>query len=485
MTQSPSIVTVPTGVMAPEYQMRASFHGQQEAFLTDLSPSRGVRDDRLRRLDRLIATHQADFAESISHDFGTRSPIEIRISETMLLQGGIRSARRHLGRWMKPRRVATTLAFRPGHSRVTPQPLGVVGIISPWNYPLQLALGPLIGALAAGNRAMIKPSELTPLFAATLQAAVADTFSPDEVTVITGDTDIGKAFAALPFDHLVFTGSTAVGRDVAQAAAKNLTPVTLELGGKSPAIIDRSCNMKRAADSLAWSKLLNAGQTCIAPDYALVPREDIDRFVQAVRASMVKLYPTFQGNPDYTSIASDRHWHRLRALIDDARSLGARVIEIEPADAAAPRAGRQLAPALLLDVTEDMQVMREEIFGPVLPIVPYDAPAAALAYVNGHDRPLALYWFGANRTIRDQVLAGTISGGVVVNDAMLHFAQEGLPFGGVGPSGHGHYHGHYGFRQFSKEKPVFVQSRLSGVGLLRPPYKPSIGRVLDWLSHLV
>jgi coniferyl-aldehyde dehydrogenase len=466
-----------------EGELQALLRRQQIASRADMSPSRSVREDRLRRLARLIETHSEQFAASISEDFGVRSATEIRITETMLLQSGIRHAVRHLARWMKPQRVATALAYRPGRSMMIRQPLGVVGIISPWNYPLQLALAPLIGALAAGNRAMIKPSELTPLFSAALRTAVAETFTPDEVNVVTGDAIVGKAFAALPFDHLVFTGSTAVGREVAQAAAKNLTPVTLELGGKSPAIIDASCDMDGVVDRLAWGKLINSGQTCIAPDYVLVPRGDVDRFVRVLGTSMTRLFPAFRGNPDYTSIVSERHLHRLRDLVRDAVARGARIIEIEPSTDAIGSSDRQMAPTLLLDVDDEMRVMREEIFGPVLPIVPYDTLADALNYVNQRDRPLALYWFGTDHAARDQVLAGTIAGGVSINDTLLHIAQEGLPFGGIGQSGHGHYHGEFGFRQFSKEKPVFVQSRFSGAGIIRPPYKRSIGRVLGWLSH--
>jgi coniferyl-aldehyde dehydrogenase len=476
--------TVAASSTLADGDLQALLRRQQKAFRDDMSPSRIVREDRLRRLARLIETHSEQFAASISADFGTRSSTEIRITETMLLQSGIRHALRHLSHWMKPRRVATALAYRPGRSMMMRQPLGIVGIISPWNYPLQLALAPLIGALAAGNRAMLKPSELTPQFSAALRAAVAEIFVPDEVHVVTGDAVVGKAFAALPFDHLVFTGSTAVGREVAQAAAKNLTPVTLELGGKSPAIIDASCDLEGIVDRLAWGKLINAGQTCIAPDYVLVPRGDVDRFIRALRTSMTRLYPAFRGNPDYTSIISERHLQRLRDLVSDAGARGARIVEIEPSTGATGRSDRQMAPTLLLDVDDDMRVMREEIFGPLLPIVPYDTLADALNYVNRRDRPLALYWFGTDHETRDRVLAGTIAGGVSVNDTLLHIAQERLPFGGVGSSGQGHYHGEFGFRQFSKEKPVFMQSRLSGAGIIRPPYKPSIGRVLGWLSHL-
>jgi coniferyl-aldehyde dehydrogenase len=461
----------------------ALLHLQQGAYLKDMLPSRDVRIDRLRRLSELVTSRADEFASAISNDFSTRSMVEIRITETLVLQAGIRHAIRNLARWMRARRVPTALAYQPGKSRIMRQPLGVIGIISPWNYPLQLALAPLIGALAAGNRAMIKPSELTPAFSKALASAVAEKFAPDEVAVVIGDASVGKRFSALPFDHLVFTGSTAVGREVAQAAAKNLTPVTLELGGKSPAIIDRSCNLETVIDRIAWGKLINAGQTCIAPDYLLVPRDEVNRFVQMLCNSMTSLYPKFRSNADYSGIISDRHLQRLKDLIDDARQRGAQVIEIEQIDDT-PSATRQLAPTVLLNVSDGMRVMNEEIFGPILPIVPYDKLEDALAYVNRHDRPLALYWFGEDRAVRDQVLAGTIAGGVSINDTLLHIAQEELPFGGVGASGQGHYHGEYGFRQFSKEKPIFIQSRFSGGGIIRPPYKASIGRILNWISRL-
>jgi coniferyl-aldehyde dehydrogenase len=463
--------------------LRALLRAHQAAFQSDMSPALRVRLDRLQRLNLLVESHAKEFAAAISRDFGTRSLIEIRITETLFLQSGIRHATRHLSRWMKARRVATALAYQPGKSMIMRQPLGVVGIISPWNYPLQLALAPLIGALAAGNRAMLKPSELTPAFSQALAEAIAKTFAVDEVSVVTGDASVGKQFAALPFDHLVFTGSTAVGREVAQAAAKNLTPVTLELGGKSPAIIDASCDIEGVIDRIAWGKLINAGQTCIAPDYMLVPRGEVDRFVALLRNSMRRLYPKFRSNPDYSGIISERHLRRLQELIEDARGRGATVIEIEPLEPSSAAAGRQLPPTLLLNVSDSMRVMSEEIFGPILPIIPYDSLEEALGYINRHERPLALYWFGQNTAARNQVLTGTIAGGVSINDTLLHIAQEGLPFGGVGASGQGHYHGEFGFRQFSKEKPVFIQSRFSGGGIIRPPYKPSIERVLNWLSR--
>jgi coniferyl-aldehyde dehydrogenase len=462
----------------------ALLQGQQTAFCLDMLPSLAVRQDRLRRLNRLLETHADQFAAAISADFGARSAVEIRITETLVVQSAIAHARRWLPKWMKARRVGTAIAFRPGRARIIRQPVGVVGIISPWNYPLQLGLGPLVGALAAGNRAMIKPSEFTPQFSSALRTAIASHFSADEVVVVTGDAGVGKAFAALPFDHLLFTGSTHVGREVAVAAAKNLTRVTLELGGKSPAIIDASCDLDRIVDRLAWGKLINAGQTCIAPDYVLSPRGKIEHLVEALRTSMSRLYPHVSTNRDYSSIISERHLERLRDLVEDARSRGARVVEIEPAIGEQP-GGRRLTPTLLLGVDDTMRVMHEEIFGPILPIVPYDSLNDAIDYVNRRDRPLALYWFGKSRTARERVLGGTISGGVSINDTLIHVAQENLPFGGIGPSGQGHYHGEYGFREFSKEKPVFFQSRFAGTGIIRPPYKPSIHRVLRLLSHLM
>ena len=456
----------------------------QQAHAADLLPGHAVRAERLRRLQALVDTDGPALAQAISEDFGGRSLTEIRITEVMVLQAGLRDALRHLARWMRPRRVGVALAHRPGRARLMPQPLGVVGIVSPWNYPLLLSLGPLTGVLAAGNRAVLKPSELTPRFSDALVQAVARHFSPDEVAVVTGDADVGRAFVDQPWDHLVFTGSTAVGRQVAQAAARHLTPVTLELGGKSPVIIDASCPLSPVLmDRLAWGKLINAGQTCIAPDYLLVPRAQQAALVEALQAAMRRLYPRFQGNPDYTSIISERHRQRLAGLVDSARAQGARVIELEAASTLA--IGRQMAPVLLQDVRDDMPVMQEEIFGPLLPIVPYDTLEQALAIVNRRDRPLALYWFGEDAAARERVLAGSLSGGVSINDTLLHIAQDGLPFGGVGPSGMGHYHGEHGFRQFSKDKPVFLQSRWSGGGLIRPPYGPGIGRLLNWLGKLL
>ncbi len=475
---------MPNSFQPPDESLEVLLRRQQAAFGREMNPSHEVRVGRLIRLEAMLEKWAETFASRIASDFGCRSHYEIKIAETMVVQGGLKHTRRHLKQWMKVKRMPPSLRYWPGRSFVIPQPLGVVGIISPWNYPLLLALSPLVGVLAAGNRALLKPSELTPAFSEALKTAIAEFFSPDEVAVVTGDPEVGRQFSELPFDHLLFTGSTAVGRLVAQAAARNLTPVTLELGGKSPVIIDSSCRLPGVIDRLTWGKLLNAGQTCIAPDYALVPRARVDEFVSVLQASMARMYPSIEANPDYTSIVSERHYHRLLDLVDDARSLGARVIEVNPAGESFDCTRRKLAPMILLDVSDNMRLMKEEIFGPLLPVVPYGTLEEAIHYINQREHPLAVYWFGRDASHREQVVAGTISGGVSINDTLLHLAQDDLPFGGVGPSGQGHYHGEYGFRQFSKEKPVFVQARFSGVSLLYPPFKSSLERVLKMISRL-
>lgn len=458
------------GSLPVEQHLLAALTAQRAAFAGDINPSFSVRQDRLQRLERLLVRHGEQFAELIARDFGSRSPTMTVLSEIVTVRSGIRHARRHLRRWMKPVRTSTAFVFLPGRGMIIRQALGVVGIIGAWNYPIQLLLSPLIGVLAAGNRALLKPSELTPLFAEALRAAVCEYFSADELVVINGGGETGRAFSALPFDHLVFTGSTVVGRQIAQAAAGNLTPLTLELGGKSPVIIDDSADIKLAVERIMWGKLLNAGQTCTAPDYIFVPEARMQEFVDRVQQAVTQFYPTIQSNPDYTSIINERHWQRLQSLLDDARTQGARLLQLNPGQEIESLGQRKMLPMLLLDVNENMRVMQEEIFGPLLPLLPYTSLDQALAWINERPRPLALYWFGRNRQRRDKILHRTLSGGVVINDTMLHAAQESLPFGGVGASGYGHYHGEFGFRQFSKEKPVFIQSRFASIRLLYPPY---------------
>ena len=458
---------------------------QRRAFEGDMNPGHATRADRLARLAAMTEKHAAAIGAAISVDFGHRSGHETQMAEILPALTTIRHARRHLRRWMRPRCMPTAIHFRPGYSRILRQPLGVVGIISPWNYPFLLAIAPAVAALAAGNRVMLKPSETTAHFAELLSRMVGEFFAADELSVVSGDAGTGRAFASLPFDHLLFTGSTTVGRQVAQAAARNLTPVTLELGGKSPAILDASCDLDAVSPRLVVGKMLNAGQTCIAPDYVLLPEGREEAFLSALRASVTRMYPTLAANPDYSSIISERHHARLEGLLVDARSKGARIVEINPGNETFPPATRKMPLNVVLNVDDGMALMQEEIFGPLLPVVAVADIGAAIRYVNRHPRPLALYWFVSDAANRDRVLAGTIAGGVTINDTLLHIAQEDLPFGGVGPSGQGAYHGEYGFLAFSKEKPVFFQSRLSGAWMFQPPYDRTFDRLLAILKKLV
>lgn len=465
--------------------MKTLFDQQRAAFAQDSFSDLAARLDRLARLKALMEKHEERFVQAISADFGHRSRHETLIAESFIALSDIAHTQKHLKRWMKPRRVATALHFLPGSSRIIPQPLGVVGIISPWNYPLQLAIVPAVAALAAGNRVMIKPSELTPRFSELLGEILAERFARDECAVVTGDAEVGRAFSSLPFDHLFFTGSTAVGRHVGVAAAANLTPVTLELGGKSPVIVGADANIDAVAKKVASGKLLNAGQTCIAPDYVLLPHASLDSFAHAYAQAVSELYPSLENNPDYTSIVNPRHYARLKGLIEDARTKGARFFEINPAHEVATPEARKLRPTILSQVNDGMSVMQEEIFGPVLPLLGYDSLDDAIAYVNAHPRPLALYYFGRDSHATERVLRETLSGGVTVNDTLLHIAQVNLPFGGVGPSGSGACHGDYGFKLFSKEKPVFIQSRFSGSALLFPPYGKFTETMLGWMKKIL
>ena len=455
----------------------------RSAFQSDMAPTLATRLDRLHRLSQMTMRHAQDIIDAISVDFGNRSPHETLIADLLSVDESLKHARRYLRGWMRPRRMPTGFKYLPGYNRLMAQPLGVVGVVAPWNYPYQLSMLPTVAALAAGNRVMIKPSELTPRTSDLMARLVQETFGADEVAVFPGDAALGKAFVELPFDHLFFTGSTAVGRIVAQAAAKNLTPVTLELGGKSPVIIDADSDFERIAPLVAIGKLFNAGQTCIAPDYALVPRTRVDEFTEAMTRAVAMLFPTLAGNRDYASIVNERHYARLAGLLADAKSHGARIVEINPAREWLRPAARKMAPTLLLDVSDEMTIMRDEIFGPLLPVVSYDSLDDAIAYVNRHDRPLALYWFGDNAARRDRVLQNTIAGGVTINGCLTHFAQEAQPFGGVGASGSGAYHGEYGFRTFSKEKAVFYQSRYGLVPFLLPPYGKLLDAVMAWYTR--
>ena len=465
-------------------RMESAFQGLRAASRRELDVPLALRRDRLARLGALLTRHGANFAAAISDDFGHRSAHETLFAEAVIVEAAIKHARRNVAHWMAPRRMPTALQFRPGSNRILPQPLGVVGVIAPWNYPLMLSLSPAVSALAAGNLVMIKPSERAPRFAACLNKAVREFFAETELAVEEGGPAVSERFAGLPFDHLLFTGSAAVGRLVAASAAKNLTPVTLELGGKSPAIIDRSADLPLAARRIAFGKLLNAGQTCIAPDYVLCPAELQEQFVALLFAAAASMYGANPDNPDYSAIVDAAHYERLQRFIADAADKGAR-IERKADRPEAWTAARKIPPCVVLSSSEDMLVRREEIFGPILPVVPYARADEAIAYVNGHDRPLALYWFGSDRAVRERMLRRTVSGGVSVNDCLTHIAQEHQPFGGVGESGWGSYHGEWGFRTFSKEKPIFYQSRLSALDYLLPPYGAMFDRAIRLLRWII
>ena len=454
-------------------QLQAAFQRQRSAFAGNPLPSLEQRRQWLKALLELLRSEQQALIDAISADFSNRSADETLLAEIMPSLHGIHYASRRLGKWMKPSRRQVGLAFQPASARVLYQPLGVVGVIVPWNYPLYLAIGPLVGALAAGNRVMIKMSESTPATSQLVKDLLARVFPEDLVSVALGEAEVGMAFSKLPFDHLLFTGATSIGRHVMRAAAENLTPVTLELGGKSPAIVSADVPLEHAAERIAFGKTLNAGQTCVAPDYVLVPRDRVDGFVSAYRDVVQRFYPQLKDNPDYTAIINERQLARLNGYLQDAQAKGARIVPIYP-----EAQGRRLPQSLVLDVNDDMKLMQDEIFGPLLPVVPYERLDDAFAYVNARPRPLALYYFGYDKREQQRVLHETHSGGVCLNDTLLHVAQDDMPFGGIGPSGMGHYHGHEGFLTFSKAKGVFIKQRFNAARLIYPPYGKAIQKLV-------
>lgn len=459
--------------------MRATLDRQKLAQLTDGPPSAAVRIDRLDRAIGLLVDHADEIAEALREDFGHRSVQGSLVTDVVASIEPLKHAKRHLRGWMRRERRKVSpapLALLGVRAWVDYQPKGVVGVISPWNFPFNLTFAPLAGILAAGNRAMIKPSEFTPRSSALMQRMIGEAFDDTEIAVMVGDASVGAAFAALPFDHLLFTGATSVARHIMRAAAENLVPVTLELGGKSPAIVGIEADLDLAAKRLMFGKSLNAGQVCVAPDYALVPQGKVDDFAGALDRAVTGMFPALARNPDYTEIVSSRHEARLRGYLDDARAKGATLREINPGGETLT--GRRMAPTIVMGANDAMEVMRNEIFGPILPIVAYDGIDEAIAYINGRARPLSLYYFGNDASEQERVLARTVVGGVTINDTVMHLTADDLPFGGVGPSGMGAYHGVDGFRTFSHARPVYRQSRFDITSMLRPPYGKAIRRLL-------
>lgn len=453
------------------------FESQRSAYKENPNPTAEERITHLKSLRKALVKHQEAIVAAIDEDFGCRSRDESLLAEIFPSVEGIRYAVRNVKKWMRPSRRKVGALFQPARARVIYQPLGVVGVIAPWNYPVYLTIGPLTGALAAGNRVMIKMSEYTPRTAAVVKKMLQEIFDENRVAVITGEADVGAAFSKKAWDHLLFTGSTMVGRHVMRAASENLTPVTLELGGKSPAIIGRFVPMQDAAERIAFGKLFNVGQTCVAPDYVLCPRHRKDAFVEAFREAVAGMYAKMAENPQYTAVINEKQHERLQGLLRDAAEKGAQILEVNPAGEKFANT-RKMPIHLVMDGSDEMKVMQDEIFGPILPVVLYDSLRDAVDYVNQRPRPLALYFFDYDKEKVDYVITNTHSGGVVINDTLAHVAQDDMPFGGVGDSGMGQYHGHEGFLTFSKAKGVLFKPRFNSTRLIYPPY----GR---WIHKLI
>jgi coniferyl-aldehyde dehydrogenase len=462
-------------------EFRSCFDAQRAAYLAAPQPDYAERLADLKALSRLLSENRATIVAAINADFGNRSEFETLFAELFPVHAAIHDAARRLRSWMKPRRRSVDLLTFPGaRNRVIPQPLGVVGVIVPWNFPLLLSFSPLVDILAAGNRAMVKMSDNSRRLAELLIRTAPKYFPEAKLSFFDDPGGLGPGFSSLPFDHLMFTGSSTTGRAVMANAARNLTPVTLELGGKSPAIVAPDFPIRTAAERILWGKMLNAGQVCLAVDHVFLPRGAETEFVAQCERLFVERYPDING-PDFTSIIDQKSYDRLVAAVEDARAKGATVIDLAEGQKPDPRM-RKFPPRLLLNPSADMELMGREIFGPILPIRTYREPQEVVAAINAGDRPLAMYLFTRNAASRDFYIANVMSGGVAVNEPILHIGQRDLPFGGVGTSGIGHYHGREGFNRFSKLRPVFEQGPLSPVQMfLQPPYSRRSRRFVDFM----
>ena len=454
---------------------------QKNLNIKEGAPDIKLRTDRLDRVISMVTKNEKAIIAALQEDFGNRDPVMTAATEVASVVGPMQHAKKNLKKWMKTEKrkaaiapLGSALSLLGAKAEIRYQPKGVVGAISPWNFPLNLALAPLSGILAAGNRVMLKPSELTPSSSDITKSMIEEYFDESEIAVFVGDPEVGAAFSGLAFDHLIFTGGTAIAKHVMKAASENLVPLTLELGGKSPVVVGKSSKIKEAAQRVMQGKTMNAGQICLAPDYALVPEENIDEFVKAAVDVTSEMYPDMKDNEDFTSIINQKHYDRIQGYLADAKEKGAEVVEINPANEDfSQQPHHKIPPTLVLNPTDDMQIMQEEIFGPVLPIKTYSDVSETVDYINSKDRPLGLYYFGEDSKEKDYVLNNTTSGGVTVNDVISHIQMEDLPFGGVGPSGMGSYHGHDGFKEFSHAKAVYKQTNINLMKLagLVPPYK--------------
>ncbi|MEQ9397414.1 coniferyl aldehyde dehydrogenase [Haliea sp.] len=459
-----------------EQRMLQTLEAQRKDYLREGDVSAETRIDRLDRGIDVVLKYQDRIVAALDADFGCRARQVSLLTDVAASVTPMKHARKHLRKWMRPRRRPTMfpLNLLGGRSRIEYQPLGVVGVISPWNFPVNLTFGPLAGILAAGNRALIKPSEFTPATSEVMAEMVAEAWDEKEVAIFTGGPEVGQAFSALPFDHLLFTGATSVARHIMTAAARNLVPVTLELGGKSPVIVSRSANLEQSLERIMLGKTLNAGQICLAPDYLMVPEEKLQDVIAAAEKAVTAMYPTILGNPEYTAVVNERHYERLTGYLREAEERGFKTITINPAgeDFSAQQGSRKIPPTLIPQPAEDLKVMQEELFGPLLPIRTYKDFNETIDYVNANPRPLAAYYFGSDKAEEEAVLKRTTSGGACINDVIMHVMQEELPFGGVGPSGMGAYHGETGFRTFSHAKSIYRQAGINvgKLGGMLPPY---------------
>lgn len=465
-------------------EMKQVLELQRHSFLADGPPTLSQRIDRLDRLIHLLVNHQKELCDAMSRDYGGRSNEVSRLFDIYAPIESLKFAKKNVHRWMRPekRQAALGMGLTGARVEVHCQPLGVVGVMSTWNFPICLSLSPLAGVFSAGNRAMLKMSEFTPETSALVARLVASSFEPTELAVFTGEAQVSSAFASLPFDHLLYTGNPRIGKLVMQAAAQNLTPVTLELGGKSPVLIGSGTHLPTAAKKIAWGKCINAGQICLAPDYVLLPAEQCEAFVAAFVTAVKEMYPSLRDNPDYVPILRQAHLDRLQALLLDAKERGTQVVQINPANEDFSQAtNRRMPPTLLIDPPDDSLVMQEEIFGPLLPIRRYRSIEEAIEYINIRPRPLALYYFGSNPPETEQVLSRTVSGGACANDVLMHVLHEDAPFGGVGQSGMGAYRGEVGFRTFSHKKTVYTAPSYDVTAPLRPPYGTLLRTFLSML----
>jgi coniferyl-aldehyde dehydrogenase len=450
-------------------ELNRVFEAQRAAFRRRPMPSADERIAHLKQLRESLIKYQDQLAQAVSDDFGHRSLDETKIAELLTSIEGTKYYAKHVRQWMRTEKRGVGLFGMPGKATVFYQPLGVVGVIVPWNYPIFLAVGPIMCALAAGNRVMVKMSGFVPKLSETFKQMIAETFSEDHVCVFTGRGEISEAFPKLPFDQITFTGSTNVGRTIMAEAAKNLTPVILELGGKSPAVVHESFPISDAVERIAFGKCWNAGQTCVAPDYLLLPKGKTEEFVSQFTAQVSKMYPSMLNNPDFTSVINDKQYTRIQGYLEDARHQGAKIIEINPANESFA-GSRKMPVTLVMGVNSGMQIMQNEIFGPILPIMEYSSLDEAIKYINDRPRPLALYYFDYNGGRAEYMATHTHSGGMCVNETLSHVGVDDLPFGGVGASGMGKYHGHEGFLAMSNAKAVLEKPKFYALRFVLPPF---------------